>query len=151
MDQDEKDRYWMRIALAEAGKGALLGEVPVGAVVVFKDKEISRAHNKPITLIDPTAHAEMIAIRKAAVTQKNYRLNGCSLYVTIEPCAMCLGACIHARIERIVFGAVDPKSGAVGSVFTFPKEKFNHKIEIIGGILEDECGKILKDFFKKRR
>jgi len=151
MDQEEKDRFWMRIALAEAEKGALLGEIPVGAVVVFKDKEISRAHNQPITLVDPTAHAEILAIRKASEYQKNYRLNGCGLYVTIEPCAMCLGACIHTRIERLVFGALDPKAGAVESLFRFPENGFNHKIEIIGGILAGECGKILKDFFKKKR
>ncbi len=141
----------MKIALAEARKGALSGEIPIGAVVVFNDDEISRAHNMPILHNDPTAHAEILAIREAASVLRNYRLNGCSLYVTVEPCIMCLGACIHARIERIVFGAFDPKAGAAGSVFNLPKDKFNHRIEIIGGILEDECGKILKDFFKKKR
>ena len=151
MDQEEKDIYWMRTAIEEAKKGALLGEVPVGAVIVLNDEEICRAHNNPIGIIDPTAHAEIIALRKAAEIKKNYRLNGCSLYVTVEPCVMCLGACIHARIERLVFGAFDTKRGAVESIFTFPINKFNHKIEIIGGILADECGKILKDFFKDRR
>lgn len=141
----------MKIALAEARKGALSGEIPIGAVVVFNDEEISHAHNLPIIRNDPTAHAEILAIREAARVLRNYRLNGCSLYVTVEPCIMCLGACIHARMERIVFGAFDPKTGAAGSVFTLPKDKFNHRIEIIGGILKDECGKILKDFFKKKR
>ena len=151
MDQEKKDKYWMRIAIAEAKKGGLLGEVPVGAVLVLKDEEISRAHNSSIGYNDPTAHAEIITLRRAAEIKKNYRLNGCGLYVTVEPCVMCLGACIQARIERLVFGACDTKTGAVESVFTFPIERFNHKIEIIGGILADECGKILKDFFKERR
>lgn len=151
MDQEEKDRYWMRTAIEEARKGSLLREVPVGAVIILNDEEICRAHNNPIGLNDPTAHAEIIALRKAAEIKKNYRLNGCSLYVTVEPCVMCLGACIHARIERLVFGASDPKTGAVKSLFTFPMDKFNHKIEIICGILADECGKILKDFFMDRR
>jgi tRNA(adenine34) deaminase len=151
MDQEGKDRYWMRIAIEEAKKGRALGEVPVGAVVVFKDEEVSRAHNNPIGLTDPTAHAEIIALRKAAEIKQNYRLSGCGLYVTVEPCVMCLGACIHARIDRLVFGAFDTKTGAVESVLVFPTDKFNHKIEIIGGILADECGKILRDFFKDRR
>ena len=151
MDQEEKDRYWMKIAITEAKKGGLQGEVPVGAVVVFKDEEISRAHNNPIGLNDPTAHAEINVLRKASKVKMNYRLSGCSLYVTVEPCVMCLGACIHARIDRLVFGAYDKKTGAVESVFTFPIERFNHKIKIIDGILADECGKILRDFFKDRR
>lgn len=141
----------MRQALVEAQKSLKKEEVPVGAVIVFEKEIVSRAYNEPIAKNDPTAHAEIIAIRKAGSKRKNYRLSGCDLFVTLEPCAMCLGAAVHARIRKLVFGALDPKSGAVESVMKFPLDKMNHRVEIAGGVLADECSKILRDFFKKKR
>lgn len=138
-------------ALSEADKAVEIGEVPVGAVLVDGDKVIARGHNKPLSSDDPTAHAEIVAIREACRKKRNYRLPGCELYVTLEPCAMCLGAAVHARLQRVVFGAPDPKGGAVESVMTFPFERMNHLVEIRGGVLAAECGKILKSFFEKRR
>ena len=148
MNQDEK---FMSEALKEAGKAAGRGEVPVGAVIVSSGKILARGHNRPIGGSDPTAHAEISAIRKACAKRKNYRLSECELYVTLEPCAMCVGAVVQARINRLVFGALDPKSGAVLSIMTFPMDKTNHRMEILGGVLARECGRILKDFFKERR
>jgi len=148
MSQDEK---FMGEALKEAGKAAGRGEVPVGAVIVSSGKILARGHNRPIGGSDPTAHAEISAIRKACAKRKNYRLSECELYVTLEPCAMCVGAVVQARINRLVFGALDPKSGAVLSIMTFPMDKTNHRMEILGGVLARECGRILKDFFKERR
>ena len=145
------DEFFMRQALIEACKSLKKDEVPVGAVLVSENEIISRAHNEPIAKNDPTAHAEIIAIRKAGSKKKNYRLSGCDLYVTLEPCAMCLGSAVHARIRRLVFGALDPKGGAVESVMKFPLERMNHRVEILGGILAGDCGKILKDFFKMKR
>jgi len=141
----------MRQALAEAQKSFKKEEVPVGAVLVFEKEIVSRGHNEPITKNDPTAHAEMIAMRKASSKRKNYRLSDCDLYVTLEPCAMCLGAAVHARIRKLVFGAIDPKSGAVESVMKLPLEKMNHRVQVVGGVLADECSQILKDFFRKKR
>lgn len=141
----------MKEALAEAETAACRKEVPVGAVVVFEDRIVGRGHNSSIAWNDPTAHAEIAAIRSACKALSNYRLPGCDLYVTLEPCAMCLGAAVQARIQRIFFGAGDPKSGAVSSVMSFPFNKLNHKIEIKGGILERESAIILKAFFKNRR
>ena len=147
----KSDEFFMRQALKEAQKSLKKEEVPVGAVLVYENKIISRAHNEPIAKNDPTAHAEIIAIRKAGSKRKNYRLSGSELYVTLEPCAMCLGAAVHARIRKLVFGALDPKSGAVESVMKFPFEKMNHRVEIVGRVLVDECSKILRGFFKKKR
>ena len=127
-------------------------EVPVGCVLVQNEKIIAQAHNQPIKNNDPTAHAEIQALRKAGKQQTNYRLGGCTLYVTLEPCAMCFGAMIHARIERIVFGALDPKTGVCGSCIDLNKESFfNHKISITGGILDKECSDLLRLFFKSKR
>ncbi len=145
------DEFFMRQALVEAQKSLKREEVPVGAVLVSENEIISRAHNEPIAKNDPTAHAEMIAIRKAGSKKRNYRLPDCDLYVTLEPCAMCLGAAVHARIRRLVFGALDPKGGAVESAMKFPLEGMNHRVEIVGGVLAEECGNILKDFFKTKR
>jgi len=145
------DEFFMRQALVEAQKSLKREEVPVGAVLVSENEIISRAHNEPIAKNDPTAHAEMIAIRKAGSKKRNYRLPDCDLYVTLEPCPMCLGAAVHARIRRLVFGALDPKGGAVESVMKFPLERMNHRVEIVGGVLAEECGNILKDFFKTKR
>jgi tRNA(adenine34) deaminase len=148
MDQDER---YMSEALAEAQKAQRKGEVPVGAVVVMDDRIIARGCNKPVLENDPTAHAEIVALRNACLQLENYRLSECDLYVTLEPCAMCLGAVLQARIRRLVFGAFDPKNGAVESVMMFPFGKMNHHLEIKGGVLAGECGKILKDFFEQRR
>jgi len=145
------DKYFMRVAMAEARKSSANGEVPVGAVVVFENMVLSKAHNETIVTGDPTAHAEIMAIRKACEIKKNYRIPGCDLYVTLEPCAMCLGTVIQARIRKLVFGAYDPKSGAVESIMKFPFDKMNHRVEIKGGVLAEECGNILKDFFKGKR
>lgn len=141
----------MRVAMEEARKSSANGEVPVGAVVVFENMVLSKAHNETVQRDDPTAHAEIMAIRKACETKKNYRIPGCDLYVTLEPCAMCLGTVIQARIRKLVFGAYDPKSGAVESIMKFPFDKMNHRVEIKGGVLAEECGNILKDFFKGKR
>ena len=149
MDEDEK---WMQIAIQEAIKAEMAGEVPVGAILIKDGHLIAKAHNQPISTNDATAHAEIQLIRNGGMSQDNYRLTGTSLYVTLEPCVMCLGAMIHARINRIVFGAYDLKSGACGSCIDLQNEKlFNHKISITGGILEQRCKEILHSFFKSRR
>jgi len=147
----ETDQRFMRRALRGARKAAEGGEVPVGAVVVKNGVVLATGHNRSVYRNDPTAHAEITALRKAAQKLKNYRLLGTSLYVTIEPCAMCLGAAIQARIGRLVFGALDPKAGAVSSLIAFPVEKTNHRLQIQGGVLEDECGRVLREFFKAKR
>ena len=142
----------MKQALAEAQKAFDEEEVPVGAVIVHKGEIIGRAHNQIKTLKDPTAHAEMIAITQAAAYLKNERLNGCILYATIEPCSMCVGAAVLARLKAIVFGANDPKTGACGSAIDLAKPGlFNHTIEVTGGILEPECRNIIQEFFLKKR
>ena len=142
----------MRYALEEAKKAFDLGEIPVGAVVVKDGEIIGRGHNLSETLKDPTAHAEMIAIREAARTLGGWRLLGCDIYVTVEPCSMCAGAMVLARIDRLVIGAADPKTGACGSVFNIAEsEALNHRIDITRGVLEDKCSEILKIFFKARR
>ncbi|MCJ7563981.1 MAG: tRNA adenosine(34) deaminase TadA [Candidatus Aminicenantes bacterium] len=148
MNEDEK---FMGEALKEACKAAERGEVPVGAVIVSGERIMARGHNQPIKKNDPTAHAEIVALRKACAQQKNYRLAEGVMYVTVEPCAMCLGAIVQARIKRLVFGALDPKAGAVLSIMTFPMERTNHRMEILGGIRAEECGRVLKNFFKAKR
>lgn len=143
---------FMREALALAAEAARAGEVPVGAVVVRDGRIIGRGYNRPITSSDPTAHAEIVALREAAASERNYRLPGCELYVTLEPCAMCVGAMVHARIARIVYGAPDPKTGACGSIVDLPGlATFNHHGRFEGGLLADECGRILREFFAERR
>jgi tRNA(adenine34) deaminase len=142
----------MRIALAEARKAAEAGEVPIGAVVVHDGAIIAHGQNSVIRSSDPTAHAEIVAIRHAAAILVNYRLNGCTLYVTLEPCAMCAGAMIHARIERLVYGASDPKAGACGSVLSVLNHpQLNHQMEVGQGVLAEECGELLRAFFRDRR
>jgi tRNA(adenine34) deaminase len=145
------DVRFMRAALKLAAKASSRGEVPVGAVVVSDGKIVGRGFNRPIKTSDPTAHAEVVALRAAARRAGNYRLPGCDLYVTVEPCAMCLGAAVQARVRRLVFGAPDPKAGAVRSIMEFPFEKSNHRLEVLGGILAAECGRLLRDFFRVRR
>lgn len=146
------DAAFMQLALIQAQRARDLGEVPVGAVVVKEGVIIATGYNQPIGRHDPTAHAEIMALRAAAEKLGNYRLPGCDLYVTLEPCAMCCGAMLHARLARVVFGATDPKTGAGGSVVNlFAHEQLNHHTEIVGGILAIECGAILKSFFAERR
>lgn len=142
----------MRHALALARQAALEGEVPVGAVVVRGDEIIGQGWNQPIGSHDPTAHAEVVALRGAAERAGNYRLPDSCLYVTLEPCAMCVGAIVHARVRRVVFGAYDPKSGAAGSVLDLTQASaFNHKVQYQGGVLSEACGALLREFFKARR
>ena len=142
----------MRIALDQAHNAWLVGEVPVGAVIMRAGQVIATGYNRPITEHDPTAHAEIVALRHAAQLLSNYRLPECELYVTLEPCAMCAMALLHARFKRVVFGATDPKTGAAGSVIDlFAKEQLNHHTELVGGVLADECGEVLKNFFAERR
>ena len=149
MNEDEK---WMSLALEQARKAEEEGEVPVGAILVKDGLLIAKAHNQPISTNDPTAHAEIQLLRAAGKKLKNYRLTGTSLYVTLEPCAMCLGAIMHARIERIVFGAHDPKTGVCGSSENLMDAKcFNHKINLVSGVLENESKQLLKNFFNSRR
>ena len=149
MIEDEK---WMSFALEQARKAEKEGEVPVGAILVKDDLVIARAHNKPISTNDPTAHAEIQLLRAAGEELKNYRLPGTTLYVTLEPCAMCLGAIMHARIERVVFGAHDTKTGVCGSSENFMEAScFNHKIDLASGVLENESKQLLKNFFNSRR
>ena len=143
---------FMRAALDEAAKAAAAGEVPVGAVLVRDGAIVARGWNRPISTCDPTAHAEIVALRDAAAALGNYRLPGCELYVTLEPCAMCVGAIVHARIARIVYGARDPKTGACGSIIDLPAlATFNHHGTFEGGVLAAECGEILRRFFADRR
>ena len=152
MKQVELDRQFMQQALEQAGLAALAGEVPVGAVMVRDGEVISKAFNKPIANHDPSAHAEMLALRQAALSEENYRLPGTTLYVTLEPCTMCAGAMLHARVDRIVYGAKDSKTGAAGSVLdVFSSKQINHQTVIEGGMMAEECGQLLRDFFKERR
>ena len=152
MNQAELDRQFMEQALEQAQLAAIVGEVPVGAVIVRNGVVLSKAFNKPITNHDPSAHAEMLALRQAALSEENYRLPGTTLYVTLEPCTMCAGAMLHARVDRIVYGAADPKTGAAGSVLdVFSSKQINHQTVIEGGMMSEECGQLLRDFFKERR
>ncbi len=150
--QTQSDEHWMRLALAQAQAAAAAGEVPVGAVVVKEGQLIATGRNAPIAGHDPTAHAEVMALREAARVLGNYRLDGCTLYVTLEPCAMCSGAMLHARLARVVFGAADPRTGVAGSVLDlFAQPQLNHQTQVMGGVLADDCAKVLKDFFRPRR
>ncbi len=142
----------MREAIAEASHGGSKDEVPVGAVVVLDGKIVGCGHNQPIASKDPTAHAEILAIREAARTVGAYRIPGAILYVTLEPCVMCVGAVVHARIAAIKYGARDEKAGALGSVYDIGRDgRLNHRIEVIGGLMEEECAALLRDFFKQLR
>jgi tRNA(adenine34) deaminase len=145
------DAGFLRKALAEAARAAARGEVPVGAVVVRQGRIVARGANRPIASSDPTAHAEIVALRKAAKKAGNYRLPDCDLYVTVEPCAMCLGAIVQARVRRVVYGATDPKAGAVSSTMRFPFGRLNHKPAVVGGVLAGESAALLRDFFRARR
>lgn len=146
------DEFWMRRALELARRGEAVGEVPVGAVVVLEGKQIGAAWNSPVSSLDPTAHAEILALRQAAAAIQNYRLGGATLYVTLEPCVMCAGAIVHARIGRLVFGARDIRFGGVRSKFRLAdSDLLNHRVEITEGVLGSECAALLEEFFRRRR
>jgi tRNA(adenine34) deaminase len=146
------DTDYMREAIAEARRAEEAGEVPIGAVVVVEGEIVARGFNQPIGRADPTAHAEIVALRAAASRAGNYRLTGAELYVTVEPCLMCVGAAVHARVRRVVFGAPEPRAGALGSaVNALDVPGLNHRFEVVGGVLAAECGDLLQAFFRSRR
>jgi tRNA(adenine34) deaminase len=148
----ELAEQWMMEALMEARKAEEEGEIPVGAVLLLNEKIVARSHNSSIQKNDPTAHAEIVSLRQAGRAIRNYRLPGSILIVTIEPCVMCMGAMIHARVEEVIYGAPDPKAGAAGSCFHLAEDaQLNHKIRVTSGVLESECSAILKNFFSSRR
>lgn len=147
-----RDERYMRLALEDAREGGRLGEVPVGAVLVIHDVIVARAYNQPIARHDPTAHAEIVALRGAAAWARNYRVLGAELFVTVEPCLMCVGALVHARVSRVVFGAPEPKTGALGSaVDALAIPTLNHRFDVTAGVLADECRGVLQEFFRERR
>ena len=148
----EMDELYMRMALEEAQKAGQNGEVPVGAILLKGDQVLARDHNRCIEYNDPTAHAEILVLRKGGEASGNYRLNETVMYVTAEPCPMCASAMVHGRVSKLVFGTLEPKFGAIESKFQFLKDSsLNHRVEVEGGILEKECGEVLKAFFKERR
>ncbi len=150
-DQGVYER-WMSVALDEARRGLEAGEVPIGAVVVFDDRLVARAFNQPIRRHDPTAHAEILAIRAAAEALGNYRLTGSTLYVTLEPCLMCAGALVHARVATLVFGAAEPRTGAiVSNLQALGLPQHNHEVAVVGGVRENECREMIQQFFRDRR
>ena len=150
--QLEIDQGFIREALQEAKKAAAVGEVPIGAIIVYEGEIIARGYNQREQNGDPTAHAELVAIRAAAEIKKHWRLAGTTLYTTLEPCPMCAGAMVQARIERLVYGAADPKAGAAGSLMNLVQDlRLNHRLEVTTGVLQEECGQLLKDFFRERR
>ena len=146
------DVRYMEMALAEARNADSAGEVPVGAIVVIEGSVVARAFNQPISTSDPTAHAEMVALREAARVAGNYRLSAATMYCTLEPCMMCAGAMIHARLARLVFGALDPKAGSAGSIYNVLTDpRLNHRVEVVPGVRQGECSALLRDFFSHRR
>ena len=148
----DSDEHYMEMALAEARNAAGAGEVPVGAVILVDGVIVARAFNKPVSTNDPTAHAEMLALREAAQKAGNYRLSSATVYCTIEPCMMCAGAMIHARIARLVFGALDPKAGSAGSIYNVLTDpRLNHRVDVLFGVCQAECASLLQSFFEKRR
>ncbi|WP_449244058.1 tRNA adenosine(34) deaminase TadA [Desulfobacca acetoxidans] len=153
IDQEAIDRAYMCLAIGEAKKASSLQEVPVGAVVIDKaGKIIGQGHNQPIASHDPSAHAEIVALRQASACSRNYRLPDCTMYVTLEPCIMCVGAVLQARLRRLVYGADDPKGGACVSLYRLPEDtRLNHRLEVVRGVCEAECRTLLQEFFRRRR
>ena len=152
MTDAQEDARYVDLALVEARRAADAGEVPIGAVVVLDGRVIARAHNAPITLRDPTAHAEVLALRAAARETGNYRLERASVYTTVEPCLMCCGALVHARVARLVYGAADPKAGAAASLYRILDDgRLNHRVEVTAGVRAEECAALLTEFFRARR
>ena len=149
---DTRENF-MELALGEAKKAGQIGEVPIGAILVAENGAVlSAAHNQTIKQVDPTAHAEILALREAAAKIHNYRLLNTSLFVTVEPCMMCMGALVHARVKRIIFGAPDPKWGAAGSLYNFPQDfRLNHRVDVIEGVCEEECRALMQAFFRAKR
>jgi tRNA(adenine34) deaminase len=148
----DQDKQFMAAALAEARRAGALGEVPIGAVAVADGQVVGSGHNRPIGLDDPTAHAEILAIRSAASHLKTYRLATVSIYVTLEPCVMCVGAMVNARVARVIYGARDEKAGALGSIYDIGRDgRLNHRFEVVAGVMESECADILREFFRARR
>ena len=149
----ETHSFFMDFALEQAKKAGQIGEVPIGAVIITESGEIiAAAHNRTIIQVDPTAHAEILALREAALSANNYRLLNTSLYVTIEPCLMCMGAIVHARVKRLIYGASDPKWGAAGSLYNFAEDdRLNHQVDVIKGVGEEKCRKLMQAFFKAKR
>ena len=148
----ESDEQYMEMALTEARKAEAQGEVPIGALVVIEGEVVSRAFNQPISTNDPTAHAEIIAVREAARKGNNYRLSAATIYCTLEPCIMCAGAMIHARITRLVFGTLDPRAGSAGSIYNVLTDpRLNHRVDVVPGVRQAECATLLRDFFARRR
>jgi tRNA(adenine34) deaminase len=146
------DEPQLQLALDQARQAAAAGEVPVGAILVYEGEVIAAGQNRVLRDTDPTAHAEIVALRAAAIHLKNYRLTGCEIYTTLEPCSMCAGAIIHARISRLVYGATDPKAGAAGSVLSVINHpQLNHQMSVTAGVLAEECGELLRNFFRERR
>jgi tRNA(adenine34) deaminase len=146
------DESYLQLALEQARLAAQAGEVPVGAIIVYDGEVIARGQNYVLRNLEPTAHAEIVALRQAAHHLNNYRLTGCELYTTLEPCSMCAGAIIHARIARLIYGAADPKAGAAGSVLdVINHPKLNHQLQVTAGVLAEECGELLRAFFRERR
>ncbi|MHA2315486.1 MAG: tRNA adenosine(34) deaminase TadA [Candidatus Hermodarchaeia archaeon] len=152
MDTSEEDEKYLHLAIAQAQIAEENDDVPIGAVIVYKNQIIGKAYNQREQLKDPTAHAEIIALTQAAAFLESWRLNGCTMYVTLEPCPMCAGALVLARIDRLVYGCDDTKSGACGSLYDIVRdERLNHKLEVTSGVLADECSRLLQDFFEQRR
>ena len=148
----ERDEQFMKLAIEQAGVAEENGDVPIGAVIVYQNQIIGKAYNQREQLNDPTAHAEIIALTQAAAFLESWRLHGCTIYVTLEPCPMCAGALVLGRLDRLVYGCDDPKAGACGSLYNIVQDKrLNHRLEITPGVLADECGKLLQDFFQRRR
>ena len=150
---NRSDEKFMRLALVEAEKAGQMGEVPIGAILVSEDGHVlSSTHNRTIDLADPTAHAEILALREAALKINNYRLLNTTLYVTVEPCIMCMGAIVHARISKLVFGTGDPKWGAAGSLYNFAEDdRLNHRVAITNGVCQQECRRLMQEFFRGKR
>jgi len=152
MNDKNKDRPFMKLAIEQAKIAEENGDVPIGAVIVFQDRIIARAYNQREQLQDPTAHAEIIALTQAAAALGSWRLNGCTIYVTLEPCPMCAGALVLARVDRLVYGCDDPKTGACKSLYNIVQdERLNHRLEVVAGVLAEDCSQQLQDFFQRRR